>query len=34
MNQYRIDLLLQFGKESLFLSNFLVIEHAANSAFF
>ncbi len=34
MNQYRIDLMLQFGKESLFLSNFLVIEHSASSDLF
>ena len=34
MNQYRIDLVLQLDKVSVSLSNFLVIEHAANSAFF
>ena len=31
MNQYRIDLILQFGKQSQILSNFLAIEYSAHS---
>ncbi len=34
MNQYRIDLLLQFGKQSLFISNLLAIEHSSTSSLF
>ncbi len=34
MNQYRIDLLLQFGKQSLAMSNFLAVEYSSNSTLY
>ncbi len=34
MNQYRIDLLLQFGKQSLAMSDFMAIEYSSNTTLF
>ncbi len=34
MNQYRIDLILKFGSQSLGVQNFLAIEYSSTSALF
>ena len=34
MNQYRIDFILEFGAQSLAMSDFIAIEYSSNSTFF